>query len=313
MKTNRFKKVDVVILSGFLGSGKSTLLKQLIQETNYQGKQGVIINELGNVGIDSAVVNNKIPTREILDGCICCTSQGRLSEQMHILLDQHDLDIIYVEATGVAHPLEVVDAITHPMIAARIRIKSIMTMVNAKQWNDGSDNHKIKKLIQSQVRAADIVFINKKDLLSKEETQTVERTVTALNKRAITYTVSFANIEFFNHHHMQNKRYETRSGQKQDVETHVHDHLHVNTVTIPLKKPVNRIKLAAWLRDNHSSIHRAKGFLFLDEAPGLYLFDYAYKEPIIQRTTSGNDQHPVLVCIGEKLDATKIKQEWGVF
>ncbi|MBM4764719.1 hypothetical protein GNT69_20930 [Bacillus sp. B15-48] len=76
----------MIILSGFLGSGKSTLLQDLIQFEKNRGRRiGVLMNELGEISIDSAVVPSDTPLKEMLNGCICCTIQGELSFQLNPL------------------------------------------------------------------------------------------------------------------------------------------------------------------------------------------------------------------------------------
>ena len=105
-------KTEVYLLSGFLGSGKTTLLKNLLQEEKLaRRKVAVLMNELGNVSIDSDAVDEDIPLKELLDGCICCTIQDKLEAQLQGLLVESKPEVIYIEATGAAHPVEVLDAV----------------------------------------------------------------------------------------------------------------------------------------------------------------------------------------------------------
>ena len=119
-------KKDVYILSGFLGSGKTTLLKGLLQSFKEQEKKpAVLMNELGSVSIDSDVVEEDTALRELLDGCICCTISEKLEAQLQELLVNEDFDVLVIETTGAAHPVEVVDSILSPLFADKFNFKGI--------------------------------------------------------------------------------------------------------------------------------------------------------------------------------------------
>ena len=109
-------KAEVYLLSGFLGSGKTTLLKHLLQqEKRIDRKVAVLMNELGRVSIDSDAVAEDVPLKELLDGCICCTIQDQLESQIQGLLTEAKPEVIYIEATGAAHPVEVLDGVASPL------------------------------------------------------------------------------------------------------------------------------------------------------------------------------------------------------
>jgi G3E family GTPase len=304
------KTVDIFILSGFLGSGKSTLLKELIQSEKRKGRRiGVLMNELGDVSIDSAIVPNDTPLTEMLNGCICCSIQGELSLQLNLLLEEHELDVIYIEATGAAHPLEVVDACTHPILASRVRIKAVITVVNAKQWYENKMSIKLKKLLIEQVKYADIILINKKDQVEESILDSIKESIEEINNQAIISSVVFAKWDpsFLQ---AQDQQIETSSKtfENHNHDSHVHNHLHLRTVSIPVHKPIDRIQFLQWLEGLKGQLHRAKGFIYLKEAPGLFLFNYAYGDPVLERYPIEKRYDPVLVFIGEALDKEDIKQ-----
>ncbi|MFC0471963.1 CobW family GTP-binding protein [Halalkalibacter kiskunsagensis] len=304
------KTVDIFILSGFLGSGKSTLLKELIQSEKRKGRRiGVLMNELGDVSIDSAIVPNNTPLKEMLNGCICCSIQGELSLQLNSLLIEHDLDVIYIEATGAAHPLEVVDACTHPTLASRVTIKAVITVVNAKQWYENKMSIKLNKLLIEQVKYADIILINKKDLVEKRILDSIKESIEEINKKAVISSVLFAKWNpSFLHTQDQQMEISNKSVKKHNHESHVHNHLHLRTVSTPVSKPIDRIQFLQWLERVQGNLFRAKGFIYLKETPGLFLFNYAYGDPVFERYTFEKQYQPVLVFIGEGLDQSCIEQ-----
>src|SRR3954467_12863158 len=130
-------KTEVYLLSGFLGSGKTTLLKNLLQAEKVEGRKvAVLMNELGSVSIDSDAVDNDIPLKELLDGCICCTIQDKLEAQLQGLLFESKPEVIYIEATGGAHLVEVLDAVMSPIFVEQLKFNGIITIVDGKRWLD---------------------------------------------------------------------------------------------------------------------------------------------------------------------------------
>src|SRR3954471_15453512 len=127
---------EVYILSGFLGSGKTTLLKTLLENERFlRRKTAVMMNELGKVSIDSEAARDEdVPLKELLGGCICCTIQDKLEAQLQGLLFESKPEVIYIEATGAAHPVEVLDAVVSPLFANQIQFKGIITIVDGKQF-----------------------------------------------------------------------------------------------------------------------------------------------------------------------------------
>lgn len=123
------RSVEIYILAGFLGAGKTTLLQRIMNEEQVNNRKvAVIMNEMGQVSIDSDAVPKNVPLKELLNGCICCTLSDKLEVQLSELLNQFELDAIYIETTGVAHPVEVLDACLSPLLADKVRIQSIITL-----------------------------------------------------------------------------------------------------------------------------------------------------------------------------------------
>jgi G3E family GTPase len=311
----KMKKIDLVILTGFLGSGKSTLLKEIIQvEKKNNRKIGVIMNELGNVSIDSSMIPTDTPLKEMLNGCICCTIQGQLSLQLKLLSEEYDLDVIYIEATGAAHPLEIIDACTHPMIGSKVRIKHVITVVNAKQWHENKLNLKLQKLLVEQIKYANVVLLNKMDQVTPDVIKPMKKRVVEINKYAIISTVTFAKVDFQQYFlkeqplHINHSVIQGMHGH----ESHVHNHLHLSVCTFKIQKPIERIQFLQWLESIQENLYRVKGFIQLKEAPGLYLFNYAYGVPLFEHYTSDKQYSPVLVFIGEGLNRSNLLKEIAI-
>ena len=131
------KTTEVYILGGFLGSGKTTLLRNILKQESEAGRKvAVLLNELGSVSVDSGLIGDDVPLKELFDGCICCTIQDKLEVQLHELLTENDLDAVYIETTGAAHPVEVLDGIMSPLFAKKLEYKGIITVVDLLRWRD---------------------------------------------------------------------------------------------------------------------------------------------------------------------------------
>ncbi|WP_332630565.1 CobW family GTP-binding protein [Halalkalibacter flavus] len=303
------QSVDIFILSGFLGSGKSTLLKELIQLEKKQGRRmGVLMNELGDISIDSAIIPSNTPLKEMLNGCICCTIQGELSVQLNVLIQDHELDAIYIEATGAAHPLEIIDACTHPILASKVNVKAVLTVVNAKQWYEKKMSNKLKKLLVEQVKYADVVLINKKDQVEESVLSLVKESIKEINDQAIISSVTFGKWDSLFLYKKDPHLGEYSQTLDGTHDSHVHDHLHLRTVSFPVNQAIDRIQFLHWLERMKGQLIRAKGFIYLKESPGLFLFNYAYGDPVFERYKMDKTYHPVLVFIGEDLDQVEIEQ-----
>ncbi|MBU8905347.1 CobW family GTP-binding protein [Desertibacillus haloalkaliphilus] len=305
----RQRAVDIFILSGFLGSGKSTLLKQLLQvEKRNERKIGVLMNELGEVSVDSSIIPNDTPLKEMLNGCICCTIQGELSLQLTSLLEEHDLDAIYIEATGVAHPLEVIDACTHPLLAGKVEIKAVITVINAIQWHEGKMSIKLRKLMKKQAEYADLVLINKTDQVNESVIEMVKKNVQEVNQWARILPVMYANIDPSMLYSSENRSTNRFLPQEVHDDSHIHKHLHLRTITVPMDRPIDRVQFVQLLKKMNRHLFRAKGFIQLKETPGIFLFNYSYGEPMFERCEKHYE--PILVFIGDdELERSKIEKE----
>ncbi len=193
-------KTEVYILSGFLGSGKTTLLKRLLEDERRLGRKvAVMMNELGKVSIDSnAVEDEDVALKELLGGCICCSIQDKLEAQLQGLLLTEKPEVIYIEATGAAHPVEILDAILSPLFADQFNIKGIVTTVDGLRWRDRKSlSPQLQQLLVEQVRHSDFILINKMDELTESEQAKSIFEIQAINSvaRCLLTTYSQVSVE----------------------------------------------------------------------------------------------------------------------
>ncbi|GGA39012.1 CobW family GTP-binding protein [Paenibacillus physcomitrellae] len=164
----------IYILSGFLGSGKTTLLAKLIDYWQEAGlKPAVIMNELGDVNLDGLLVKQEVPMEEMLGGCICCSIRGDLGVTIHELIQKEHPDLIVVEATGAANPMELLDGVTETALYMKLDIRPLITVVDSAYLMELFDRQQGKtyRLMQEQIRCASVLILNKTDLLDSSRMQ----------------------------------------------------------------------------------------------------------------------------------------------
>jgi G3E family GTPase len=170
------------VLTGFLGAGKTTLLNHILKEQS-DYKFGVIINEVGEIGIDGQLVEQQADDIvEMSNGCICCTVRKDLVKGVQKLLKKENLDYILIETTGLADPGPVAQTFLNiPQLQQYARLDSIITLVDAEhllqQLND-------TEVAREQVTLADFIILNKVDLVDDAHLAAVEAEIQALNPHA---------------------------------------------------------------------------------------------------------------------------------
>ncbi|PLR69541.1 MULTISPECIES: CobW family GTP-binding protein [Bacillaceae] len=297
------KSVEVYILSGFLGAGKTTLLKNILkQEQAAKRKIAVIMNELGKVSIDSDAIADDIPLKELLNGCVCCTMQGQLEAQLQGMLLQYDLDAIYIETTGAAHPIEVLDSCLSPVFADKLSIRSILTLVDGGRYQDRHAlSIQVQKLLQEQIHHADLVIINKIDHLSESEQAALVYDIQNIASDSKVMLTQFANIRLSDFQQIK------RMKQKEHQKSHVQLDLHLKTYVHTFEKQIDFDAFEDFLRNMPDTIYRIKGYLSFTHSADTYLFQYSYgmplylKEPVKMKNT--------VVFIGENLDHSQLHYE----
>jgi G3E family GTPase len=295
--------VEVYILSGFLGSGKTTLLRNILkQEQEKNRKMAVVMNEVGSVSIDSDTVSDNIPLKELLNGCVCCTIQDQFEVQLHSLLQEYALDAIYIETTGVAHPVEVLDACLSPLFADKVDVRGIISLVDAKRWKDRQQlSPQLQVLLKEQIRHADVILINKIDDLSERDQASVSFEIQSLNPQALTILTTYAQV---NLEDIQKLKLVTKEPHKQ---AQLQQQLRIQTYVHTFTRPVDMEKFEEWLRNLPDTIYRMKGYVRFNHLDGLYSFQYSYGMPIYMKEIMNVPTN--LVIIGDALNKEQIKKE----
>ena len=191
--TTEAGRIPVTVLTGYLGSGKTTLLNRILTE-NHGKRYAVIVNEFGEIGIDNdLIVESDEEIYEMNNGCICCTVRGDLIRVVEGLMRRPGrFDAIVVETTGLADPVPVAQTFfMDDDVRAKTGLDAVVALVDAKHL---PLRLKDSREAEDQIAFADVVLVNKTDLVTPEELAIVEATVRAINPHAIIHRTERASI-----------------------------------------------------------------------------------------------------------------------
>lgn len=170
--------IAVTVVSGFLGAGKTTLLNRIAQQPQH-GRMAVIVNDFGELNIDAAIIAEVTDAVfSLQNGCICCTVQEDLLAQLVSLSQLRPrLDRIVIECSGVSDPQRIVQTLGYPQLKTHLHLDTVITLVDASGY--AALEGEFARLSRAQVACADLVLLNKADLVSAAELQSLRATIGA--------------------------------------------------------------------------------------------------------------------------------------
>jgi len=259
-------QVPVTVLTGYLGAGKTTLLNRILTE-NHGGKYAVIINEFGELGVDNdLVVDTDEEVFEMNNGCICCTVRGDLIRIIGGLMKRRTkFDGIIIETTGLADPAPVAQTFfVDDAVRAKTRLDAVVTVVDAKFLPARlADSHEAAE----QIAFADVIVLNKTDLVTPEELADVEARIRQINKFARIHHATKANVpiaDILNQGAFDLQRVLAREPDFLTDDDHEHSE-DVGSVSFEAKQPLDPEKFGAWmgplLAQHGQDMLRTKGIL----------------------------------------------------
>lgn len=188
------QQIPVTVLTGYLGAGKTTLLNRILSE-NHGRKYAVIVNEFGEIGIDNdLIVESDEEIYEMNNGCICCTVRGDLIRTVEGLMRRPGrFDAILVETTGLADPAPVAQTFfMDDDVRSKTKLDAVVALVDAKHL---PLRLKDSKEAEDQIAFADVIVLNKTDLVTPEELAKVESLVRAINPTARIHRTSRSEVD----------------------------------------------------------------------------------------------------------------------
>jgi len=175
--------VPVLIIAGFLGSGKTSLLRRLLPLCGEAGaRPALIINEVGKVDVDGELLADLHAEQvKLVGGCVCCTLQAQLTDTVKDVLERRAGDIILIECSGLSNPLDVLGALSVPALLRQVAVSHIVCLLDAPRADKVL---RVAEVAKAQVAAADLLVLNKVDLLPAGDRGEVEALVNGFAPQA---------------------------------------------------------------------------------------------------------------------------------
>jgi len=268
------KKLPVGVLSGFLGAGKSTLLNHILQ--NQEGlKIAVIINDLAQANIDAQLVRKasyisqtQTQVLELSNGCICCSIRGDLMQEIDRLARSRYFDYLLIEASGVSEPLAIANTFAYTDQANRLDLSivsvldKLITVVDAAQLMDNlaSEN---AELISQQIEFANLILMNKTDLIEKTEAEKIHVLLEKMNPKAQVLETQFAKVGLENILFTQDFNFDYIYQSAQWLHEHRHNRHGLVSFSFVEKRPFHPQRLFDFFQNFPEKIIRSKGFFWI--------------------------------------------------
>lgn len=260
------KKIPITLVTGFLGSGKTTLINYIIGK-NTDLKIGVILNEFGDVALESNFLKSKDEEIiEIPNGCMCCVAKKDFIGALDKIMEyQPDTDYIVIEASGLSDPLQVLLTFYSPLLKEKFRLDSILCVVDVVNYDYTMDNYDIAS---EQVATSDIMLLAKIKDIPLETIKRIESAIMGLNPKAKILPINddlslslIMDTDKFDYSTHESKYTE------EDNDEHKHFHENITDLFYRTEKPMDYQKLINLYKNLDPGVVRSKGFINFINSP----------------------------------------------
>ena len=309
--------IPVTVLTGYLGAGKTTLLNRILSE-NHGRKYAVVINEFGELGVDNdLVVDTDEEVFEMNNGCICCTVRGDLIRIVGGLMKRRGrFDGIIIETTGLANPAPVAQTFfVDEGVKAKTRLDAIVTVVDAKnlpaRLADSAE-------AEAQIAFADVIVLNKTDLVTADELEAVEASIRKINRFARIHptqrsAVAITDVLDQGGFDLQRILADVQPGFLTETEHEHNDD--INSMSFEVPRPIDPEKFNAWisqlLQEKGQDLLRTKGILHYQGDDRRFAFQAVHMiadGDFIGPWPADGERRSRLVFIGRNLNRPELRR-----
>lgn len=279
-------RTPITLITGPLGSGKTTLLRHILDQV--PKKIAILMNEFGEIAIDSKIIEGKnVRIAELDGGCVCCSLLGEFEAAVEEVLEKVDPEVIVVETTGVAEPDALIFDIQESL--PRVRLDGVITIADA----DGMIRYpQVGHTTRLQMEAADALLLNKTDLVSSQKCERVEEMLRRLNPQAAILRTRRCQVD---------PALLVGIGRERELRASSHVHQpEFQSFVYSSERMFRRQAFENFLERLEEDVYRAKGFVRFPE--GTYLFNFVAGRWELEPFEK---QESALVFIGKNLESKK--------
>ena len=308
------KPVPVSILTGFLGAGKTTLLNYILKQ-QHGYKFAVIVNEVGKIGIDGALIEKTDDdVLEMSNGCLCCTVRKDLVKGVQNLLKKGGFDYLLIETTGIADPGPVAQTFLNiPQLQQFVRMDSIITVVDSEHIEKQMAE---TETARDQIKMADFLLLNKTDLVDAAAVDRIEARARELNPDAQIFRTNHSQVnlkELLDMHAFDVDQKLTVDPQFLD-ELNTRHHHDIVSFSFTFDRPFNIEQFEFFVQrlSEREKVYRSKGFLSIAGNPRRAIFHGVNNRFTLlwdRLWEKGETRTSQLVFIGKHLDEGAIRAE----
>jgi G3E family GTPase len=303
---------QLIVLTGFLGSGKTSFLQHFIEyQVQLNRFVAVIQNEIGQTGLDGKLLDHDYALTEIDEGCICCTLVGNLKGAIRRILASFHPDYIVLETTGLANPYNLLDELSE--LDEWVRFDSITTMVDGLNIEQSIRAYEV---VREQIKAADIILLNKTDLLTKNLIGKISGRLKAINSSAPILTTVRGDINpalIYGVDPMDDPVVFTKkiSGKDQIQSHHTHERDGFSSYKIPFSGPLEKEDFIGAIQTLPDTVFRVKGIVEFTGDGRPLLFQYVRGRFEFSEFTNPKMSERFLILIGQDIQKEPIHNAFG--
>ncbi len=302
---------QLIVLTGFLGSGKTSFLQHFIEyQVQLNRFVAIIQNEIGEIGLDGKLLDHDYAVTEIDEGCLCCTLVGNLKKAIHQILSRFQPDVIVLETTGLANPYNLLDEISE--VEELVRFDSITTLVDGLNVCESIESFEVAK---DQIKAADILLLNKKDLLTEIQLDNSYQTLNALNPAAPILTVCKGDINPALLYGVDPLDEPAAPIRKEFQATaypihYSHEHNMLSSHKFSFSTPLDKASFVEAMKTIPRGVFRVKGVVDFTDTDKSQLFQYVGGRYEFSEFNNPNMSDRFLVLIGQNISKGPELSDW---